>query len=285
MTAFATAQSITLTDNIGCNPPTIFNLSGSSGSPVRNKFTGTNAVPNPAEISWNNTLSRWEIKDATSLVFYNTTATAPNPPGLTNGTWVEYMGAEASASCTPGNFIRAMTGDVALPIEMIRFDANTEGSKTQLTWAIGNEINSHSFDIERSQDGKTFTKIGTVKAQGKAANYSFTDNSPLWGAGGLYYHLKQMDNDQTFEYSKVISVQNGKGKTAIKIYPTTTKDVLTVENNGLAVDVVTVFNQVGQLVFTAKQVNRVDMSSLPAGLYLVQVQAGQEKVTEKVLKQ
>jgi Secretion system C-terminal sorting domain len=171
-----------------------------------------------------------------------------------------------------------------LPVELMSFDAQTtEGGKTHLTWATGSETNSHSFDIERSQDGKTFAPIGTVKAQGKAANYSFVDNTPL--SNMSYYRLKAIDNDQTFEYSKVVSVQNGKGKTAIRIYPTTTQDVLTVENNGAAVESVTVFNPMGQLVFTAKQVNQVDMRDLPAGLYIVRVQAGQDRVTEKVFKQ
>jgi hypothetical protein len=46
-----------------------------------------------------------------------------------------------------------------------------------------------------------------------------------------------------------------------------------------------VFDQVGQVVLTAQQVSSVDMSALPTGMYLVQAQAGQEWVTERVFKQ
>ena len=174
----------------------------------------------------------------------------------------------------------------ALPVELMSFSGkNTEGGNF-LTWATGTEINNFGFDVERSIDGHTFIKIGMVKAQGKAANYTFTDKTPASEVGGrTYYRWKSMDNDQSFTYSKVVSLQTGKAKTGIKIYPTTTTGVLTVENDGQTVDAITVFNHVGQVVFTAKSTNSLTISHLSAGLYFVQVQAGQERVVERVFKQ
>jgi Secretion system C-terminal sorting domain len=259
-------------------------LNTGSGSTLRYGYSKGNVGSNPTRVTF--VSSRWEIhyyaNPNWTLLAHSTVASRPNPPSLSFGSWVNNT--SNINYCSPLTAFSGTGTQSVLPVELMSFDAQTtEGGKTQLTWATGNEVNSNSFDIERSQDGKTFAPIGTVKAQGKAANYSFVDNTPL--SNTSYYRLKSIDNDQTFEYSKVISVQQGKGKTAIHIYPTTTQNVLTVENNGAAVDVVTVFNQVGQLVFTAKQVNQVDMSALPAGMYLVQVQAGSERVTEKVFKQ
>ena len=172
-----------------------------------------------------------------------------------------------------------------LSAELVSFNAqNTEGGNL-LTWTTGSEINSSAFDVERSRDGQTFIKIGTVKAQGKAANYTFTDNTPLSAAGrATYYRLKSIDNDQSFAYSKVVSLQTGKTKTGIKIYPTTTTGVLMVENNGQIVDAITVFNHVGQIVLTKQNTSNLTISHLPAGMYFVQVQAGQERVVERVFK-
>ena len=45
---------------------------------------------------------------------------------------------------------------------------------------------------------------------------------------------------------------------------------------------VSVFNAIGQLVLTAKGVNTVDLSQMAAGLYFIEVRAGQEKVVVKV---
>lgn len=64
-----------------------------------------------------------------------------------------------------------------LPVELYRFEAqNTEGGKTYLTWSTAIEENNKGFDIERSGDGVNFTTIGNVKAQGKAATYTYTDD-------------------------------------------------------------------------------------------------------------
>jgi hypothetical protein len=43
-------------------------------------------------------------------------------------------------------------------------------------------------------------------------------------------------------------------------------------------------NSAYKVVLTAQQVSSVDMSALPAGMYLVQARAGQEQVTERVFK-
>jgi hypothetical protein len=170
-----------------------------------------------------------------------------------------------------------------LPIELIAFDAQTtEGSKTQLTWATGSERNSHSFDIERSQDGKTFTRIGNVKAQGKAANYSFVDNSPLNNTS--YYRLKSIDNDQSFEYSKIISIQNKSAKGKLSVYPNPVSKLLTLENTeGSDFQIL---NLLGQQVMSGKAPfgglgAELDVSALPQGSYFLKV--GTEQV--KFMKQ
>ena len=179
---------------------------------------------------------------------------------------------------------------IVLPIELTSFTANTEGSKTNLTWATASEINNQGFDIERSYDGVNFTAIGNVKGIGKAANYNFVDANPYDGIN--YYRLKQMDFDGKETRSKVISVQSkGNGTSKIKIFPSHTEGVVLITNYELGIrndasdmNMVSVYNHVGQLVLTNKGVNRLDLSALPSGMYLVQVKAGGETVTEKVFK-
>ena len=176
-----------------------------------------------------------------------------------------------------------------LPVELVRFDANTETGKTQLTWATASEHNNEGFEVEKSTDGTRFEKIGFVAGAGNSSQkkeYTFEDASAFErSVQVVYYRLRQVDHDGAFEYSKIISVKNTTGNTSIKIYPTTTSGLLTVEAEGASVDVVTVVNQVGQVVLAAQKVNSVDMSALSAGVYFVQVQAGQEQLTERVFKQ
>jgi Metallo-peptidase family M12B Reprolysin-like/Secretion system C-terminal sorting domain len=171
-----------------------------------------------------------------------------------------------------------------LPVELVDLSAKLVQKTTHLAWQTGSELNSLGFEVERSNDdGKTYKKVGVVKANGRAATYDFVDIAPREGVN--YYRLKSIDNDQTFAYSKVVSVQLGNINSAIKIYPTITNGVLTIENKGVSVDKVLVFNYIGQLVLLAQPTNSVNLSHLPSGVYLVQVQSGQESVIEKVLKQ
>ena len=163
-----------------------------------------------------------------------------------------------------------------LSVEMAEFSVHTEGGKNKLTWTTANEINSYAFEVERSSDGKTFTKIGTVKAQGKAATYQFIDNQPIMGT--TYYRLNQTDNDQTSEYSKVISVTNKGGK-ALKVYPTLVSNgFLTVDSE---VSDYAIYNIVGQQVQSGKTAQRLDVSALAKGTYILKVGTEQAKFVKQ----
>lgn len=229
--------------------------------------------------------SRWEIHGfetgvGDDLWYISTVQSTPNPPNLTFGNWSNEM----------TNFSGTGTQS-ALPVELIQFEATTETGKTLLTWATASETNNKGFEIEKSTDGVHFQKIGFVAGKGtgnssREQHYSFEDAAPFTRSAQVaYYRLRQVDYDGRFEHSKIISVRNGKSNTSIQVYPTLTKDALTVAADGAPVDMVTVVNHTGQVVLTAQQVSSVDMSALPAGLYLVQAQAGQEWVTERVFKQ
>ena len=181
-------------------------------------------------------------------------------------------------AATPNTF-----GGSVLPVELVHFAANTEGSKTNLTWATASETNNKGFDIERSYDGTNFSTIGTVKAQGKAGTYTFVDAQPFNGIN--YYRLKQVDFDGTETLSKVVTTSTtAKGNSKIKIFPSHTEGSLSIESGALAIEHIQVFNNVGQLVLTSGATSRLDLSALPSGLYLVQVKAGGVVATEKVFK-
>ncbi|HMU44408.1 MAG TPA: T9SS type A sorting domain-containing protein [Ignavibacteriaceae bacterium] len=105
-----------------------------------------------------------------------------------------------------------------LPVELSLFEAIKLGSSVYLKWRTETEVNNYGFEIERStpldsyneiDEGKlVWGKIGFVNGSGNSnspKNYSFVDNS-IDGVEKLFYRLKQIDNDGTFEYSKVEEV-------------------------------------------------------------------------------
>lgn len=292
--AIAQAQSITISDGTGtdCFSNDVHTYSGTTSLPTRNIYTGTSTggggSGGPSRVIWSDANNRWEVQifdlGVWEIIHYNTTPTAPLAPSLSLGTWVH-----SHPYC---NDLTAFSGTGttnSLPVELMNFNATTESGKTLLYWATATESNNKGFEIEKSTDGVRFDLIGFVEGSGdnsREQRYAFEDAAPFTRAGQVvYYRLRQVDNDGQFEYSKVVSVRNSKGTTSIQVYPTTTTRMLTVTAGGEPVDVVAVINQVGQVVLTAQQVSSVDMSALPAGLYLVLVKARQEQATERVFKQ
>ncbi len=93
-------------------------------------------------------------------------------------------------------------------------------NQVQLNWQSLTEVNSHSFNIEKSIDGINFTTAGYRMAacnNVSPVNYSFTDKNVA--AGKIFYRLKQADNNGSFVYSKVIEVNTQLVNTPIAVYP------------------------------------------------------------------
>lgn len=93
----------------------------------------------------------------------------------------------------------------ALPITLSEFNAKPTGQTIQLLWRTEMEKNNKGFEVQRSADLNEWSGIGFVSAKNEAAIYQFEDVSPYPELN--YYRLKQVDQDQRFEFSKVISVK------------------------------------------------------------------------------
>lgn len=212
-----------------------------------------------------------------------------NPTGNSGAQWHEgltFNGTFQAANLTSlqvtilstgvaGNYIaldNLVFSNITLPIELTTFATNTEGSKNNLTWATASEVNNKMFEIERSYDGKDFTSIGQVKGNNKPSNYQYVDYAPF---NTTYYRLKQIDNDGTETYSKVITATLKSGK-SLKVYPTLVSNgVLTVSS--LRGDEATeggdfaIYNVFGQQVQSGKTAQRLDVSTLAKGTYILKV--------------
>jgi hypothetical protein len=104
-----------------------------------------------------------------------------------------------------GEFAIGTIGDDQLPIELSSLTTVTKGRSIQLNWETKTEKNSDEFVIERKTSVTFWKKIGSVKASvlsNSPKQYSYTDKNLQ---SGIYqYRLMMIDNDGTFEYSKII---------------------------------------------------------------------------------
>lgn len=186
-----------------------------------------------------------------------------------------------------------------LPVRLSNFTAKRSRENVQIDWTTAQEINSAKFEIERSFNGRSFETIGTVRAAGNSnrlMSYAFTDYNPLstQRAQVIYYRLKMVDRDNTFEYSNTVPVRfNERGTTLL--YPNPFKDVVSieteVENNAKAS--VEVYDIAGSKVFEKAYelangnsvINVNELSGYTNGVYLIKVTVNNNQSWFKVVKE
>jgi hypothetical protein len=118
-----------------------------------------------------------------------------------------------------------------LPVSLLSFTASKDDKGVLLNFATTDELNLASFEVERSPDGNSFTKIGTVPAEGSTGaamdrDYTFTDDQPLPSLS--YYRLKMVDRHDGYTYSKTVTIRYD-NNSFITIFPNPAKDVINVQ--------------------------------------------------------
>ncbi len=120
-----------------------------------------------------------------------------------------------------------------LPVSILTFDVQlTSNGKVNLSWSTATETNNKYFYIERSSNGRDFTRIGTVNAVGNSTTrqyYTFRDEAPL--SGTAYYRLSQSDVDGRVQHLSVKKVANNIIKDVEVKTLSTTNGVLVLQIN------------------------------------------------------
>ncbi len=178
-----------------------------------------------------------------------------------------------------------------LPVHLLSFTAQKRGDKNILQWRSATEANSSHYEMERSNDGKDYKKIGKVPAAGAPANYSFTDENPFRDLN--YYRLKMVDKDGTHAFSVIRVVHNAEGISRLSLYPNPVKDAVTLKvfsdkTKTLQVDIV---NAEGKLIQSQKlglnegaNTRTLNLANLPKGTYFARVTTANEQVAVKFEK-
>jgi Secretion system C-terminal sorting domain len=132
---------------------------------------------------------------------------------VTNGTGVYVLDQNTGAIlATPVSGVSGRSAheyDLSIvPVELTSFSANVADRSVLLNWTTATEVNNQGFEIERSEDGISFSNIGFVPGFGTTTepkSYSYTDQSI--NSGKYYYRLQQIDYNGSFNYSNVVEVE------------------------------------------------------------------------------
>ena len=197
---------------------------------------------------------------------------------------VEYTGTTSSIATS-----------VPLPLELLDFTAKEQNKVAFLTWKTANEVHLSHFDIERSADAKTWTKINQVKAA-HTEGYVSNDEKAFLQSNTAFYRLKMVDTDGSFSYSPIRQVAIDKKTSVLKLFPTPTSDVLNIqlEGNytpdvsGQVEGVLSLYDSLGRKLQSAKWTNTIlpiDVSNLAVGTYFIEIQTNSLSFKEKFVKQ
>lgn len=154
--------------------------------------------------------------------------------------------------------------------------------EVRLTWATTSEINNKGFEVEMSEDERTYEKVAFVDGKGNSSstiNYEFNVRSPY----SAYYRLKQVDFDGNYKYSSVVFVEGLAGK--VVVYPNPNKGAFTISGIDTRHNPLSAYllNAQGVEVWRGLQ-TEVRTTGLVAGVYFLHTTvAGKTSITKVVI--
>lgn len=203
---------------------------------------------------------------------------------------IEYVSRDSTSFIEDTSTTYLCTTSV-LPLKLLSFSAEHAVKENRLSWNTAEEINTAYFDIERSNDGRLFSKAGRVNSYGKLRNsYSFRDIKPAQGDN--FYRLKMVDKDGEFAYSDVKKLNNA-NILLMSVYPNPANKYVAVS----------LFNETSQEVSfnitdikgtmlkkqkirvpAGSSITDISIADLSPGVYILHVFFGKMYNTCKVIK-
>lgn len=185
--------------------------------------------------------------------------------------------------------------DKNFKIQAFNFTGVKDANNTvNLHWSATNEIDSISYEIERSIDGVNFVSLATVN-QGNNIDslqqYIFNDDKPYQGIN--YYRLKLLSKEGKFNYSKVVSVTLDKAAVQYTLFPNPAKNSSTLRILAdLTEASVRLHDVLGREVFaktfstlTSGQQVQIPLAGLSKGVYFLTFTSDAGTFTNKIMVQ
>lgn len=175
-----------------------------------------------------------------------------------------------------------------LPVAFVSLEAKRLTNTVVVTWKVAGEEAVDRYEVERSNDGRHFTVIGSSRPGGRDA-YTYTD---VADNSSVYYRIKNVDEDGKFKYSTVVHIASEGSEIVLKAFPQPVQNQLVLQHprvTGKAL--IRISTADGKLAHTVvpssgSVQSTVDMSGLQKGLYLISLDTGNGVAkTLKVIKQ
>lgn len=244
------------------------------------------------------------VSRACTLTFYlNRTTVSASGDSLDS--WSNPTSASVRMIFSGSSYFSINTDD-PLPVELTSFFAAREGQFVRLNWKTATELNNYGFGIERTKfirgearAADEWKEIGFIPGSGNSSSpkyYQFTDDD-LPAFDTLFYRLKQIDVDGTFEYSGIVRIYSDLIIPAdTKLFPNypnpfnpATRIKFSIGREAKVT--LRIYDQLGRMA--AELINErklpgeyetiLDGSALASGVYFYELRAGQFREVRKLM--
>jgi hypothetical protein len=170
-----------------------------------------------------------------------------------------------------------------LPVTWQSFSARIgNNGRVKLDWSTSSEVNASHFEIQRSNDSRTFATIKIMNATGNSPSSSYYGFEDEFLPKGIYYYrLNEVDFDGKSEMTRIVSVRVD-GNETVRVFPNPATDLLTLESAN-ALNRIEIFNSTGKLVqrvLSGEKSIRLNIADLPKGLYIISVDGREIKIVK-----
>jgi hypothetical protein len=227
------------------------------------------------------------------IVFSNaslsgSTSVAGGLAGTTNGTKTSFGAANGTAgllanNVNPATLAKVPVNCTVLAVSFIDVTAVPDNGNVTVRWTVGEETSTLNYVVERSADGVHFSAIGSESqkgADGVDNAYQYPDNEASAVGGTLYYRIREVEIDGTFNYSKILSVSLGGGSGKLSVFPNPAQSFVTVTFSSMMAEAVSLrlFDVRGSQLWskqyeaqTGQNMVNIDcVNTLPDGVYILQ---------------
>ncbi|MCY7422513.1 MAG: T9SS type A sorting domain-containing protein, partial [Chitinophagaceae bacterium] len=183
-----------------------------------------------------------------------------------------------------------------LPITITNTKAYQKNAGVQIEWTMQQEDNIDRYEVERSQNGQQFSKLGSVIAKGNSSlvtTYNLFDANPLNGVN--FYRIKTIDKSGQVTYSRMMKVNISSGITQVTVYPNPTNGntiALQISNLKKGSYTLTLTNKTGQQIIN-KVIEHTGgsatetlefLKACAAGVYRLKLSGEGATITRQVIK-
>lgn len=174
------------------------------------------------------------------------------------------------------------------------------GTPQTITWNVANTnaapVNTANVTILLSKDGGLTFPHTLVASTPNNGSYAFNVPGGLGTTSTARIMIKAIDNvflnvnTTNFTINSTLGISEAeKAESGIKIYPNPSKGIFTIETEASNGMTYTVFAMDGKLVNAKKELKgskireEVNLSYLPSGVYLIQVEKDGQKISKKLI--